>query len=297
MDDQKTRNVCFTLNNWTQEEYDRIISLECRYLVIGKEVGEKGTPHLQGYIEFSGQKRFCTLKKMLPRAHIESRRGTAKEAATYCKKEGDFTEIGEISQQGTRTDITEIQERINNRQATVRQIRQENPMLYHQYGRTLNQLEDDLMELTYRTEQTHGTWLWGGTGAGKSYLAFKNFNPTTHYVWKLNDNNWQDGYQQQPIVIIDDFRGTIHYDELLRMIDIHPNYTVPRRGRAPIPFTSKHVIITSSMPPNEVYCRRNERDSIEQLNRRVKIFELPLQIENASEVLGVILHPRPTSES
>lgn len=290
--ERKLRCCCFTVNNWTQEEYDRIIELECRYLVVGKETGESGTPHLQGYIELAGQKRFSTVKKMLPKAHIEFRRGTPSEAATYCKKDGDFFEKGEISRPGDRTDLRQIQERINNREETVLQIRQRDPMLYHQYGRTLNQLEDDLMEITYRQQLTRGFWLWGGTGAGKSFLAFRNFSPHTHYVWKLNDNGWQDGYRQQPIVIIDDYRGSIPYDEMLRMIDIHPNYTVPRRGRAPLPFTSSCVIITSSLPPTEVYHRRHERDSIEQLTRRIEIFELPSQMENASEVLGVILHPR-----
>nr|QRI44123.1 MAG: replication-associated protein [Cressdnaviricota sp.] len=298
MTDPKFRHVCFTLNNWTQEEYDRIASLECRYLVIGKEVGEQGTPHLQGYIEFNGQKTLRTLKKMLPRCHIESRKGTPKQAANYCKEDGDYIEKGEISKQGERTDLTELQTAINERTQTVQQIRQNNPMIYHQYGRTLNTLEDDLMEQTYRTQKTHGTWLWGGTGAGKSHLAFKNFTTNTHYVWKLNDNGWQDGYKQQPTVIIDDFRGTIAYDEMLRMIDSHPNYTVPRRGRAPIPFTSTHVIITSSLPPTEVYHRRHEKDSIEQLTRRIQIYELPSQFKNASEVLGVILNPSTlTSES
>lgn len=303
------------MNNWTEDELKSILNASSKYVIAAEEKGENGTPHLQGYMEFSTQKRLTTIKTIMPRAHIETRKGTANEAVVYCKKgeqpkeewlalgpngpnygkNAKFTEQGEVSQQGSRRDLELLQREINDGTLTVQQIRQENPMIYHQYGRTLNQLEDDRMETVFRTERTQGFWLWGGTGAGKSHVAFKGFTTETHYVWKLNDNNWQDGYKQQETVIIDDFRGSINYDEMLRMLDEHPNYTVPRRGRPPIPFTSKRVIITSSMPPEDVYNKRNERDSIEQLKRRVHIYELPFQLKSVSEALGVILNPRAES--
>lgn len=92
MDNRQFRHVCFTLNNYTEEEYKQLIEMECKYLVIGKEVGEEGTPHLQGYIEFKTPKRFSTLKNINQRIHWEERRGTAKQASEYCKKEGNFIE-------------------------------------------------------------------------------------------------------------------------------------------------------------------------------------------------------------
>lgn len=283
------RNVCFTINNYTDSEYETVLGTDCKYIVVGKEVGENGTPHLQGYIEFNGVKRFTTLKAMWPRAHFEKRKGTAQQAAEYCMKDGKYYENGVRSAQGARTDIEEARDEILNGRTTSRQIRQENPHFFHQYGRTLERLENDRMETQGRTLETKGIWLWGTTGTGKSELAFKDYNPDTHYVWKLNDNDWQDGYRQQPIVIIDDFRGTIPYDEILRMVDRWPNYHAKRRGQAPMPFTSKLVIITSSLPPEEVYNRRNARDSIEQLHRRFQVFNTPFQNDLVSEVLRVIL--------
>jgi hypothetical protein len=52
---------CFTLNNWTEEEYVQIVqsfSQGGHNYVIGKEVGENGTPHLQGYVEVKDKKEY-----------------------------------------------------------------------------------------------------------------------------------------------------------------------------------------------------------------------------------------------
>lgn len=87
------RKLCFTFNNYSNTEYSKIVEIcESRnYLYcIGEEVGESGTPHLQGYIEFKTPKAWSTIKKMLPKAHIERAKGNRKQNLTYCKKDGKF---------------------------------------------------------------------------------------------------------------------------------------------------------------------------------------------------------------
>lgn len=82
----RSRGWCFTLNNYTEAEETALLTLDIKYIVIGREVGEKGTPHLQGYIEFVNQRNLAQVKKYNEKAHWETRKGTPSEAANYCKK-------------------------------------------------------------------------------------------------------------------------------------------------------------------------------------------------------------------
>lgn len=102
------RNYCWTLNNYTEDDYLHIISLEVisstNYHIVAKEVGESGTPHLQGYTVFKKTLRFAALKKLFkaPSLHIEARQGSHQEAANYCKKTKEFVEFGEVKEIGKK---------------------------------------------------------------------------------------------------------------------------------------------------------------------------------------------------
>lgn len=98
----RAKNWCFTLNNYNDADQDNLRALattdEVSFLVFGREIGESGTPHLQGYLEFSVRKRLSQVKALVSqRAHLEVRRGTGPEAREYCLKDEDFEEFGELA--------------------------------------------------------------------------------------------------------------------------------------------------------------------------------------------------------
>lgn len=280
---QRSRAWCFTINNYTlvDEMHVRDVSAEAEYLICGKEKGDQGTEHLQGYVYFKNARTFNSVKKKIPRAHIEKARGDAKANREYCSKESIWLEEGDMPAQGERVDLYEIRDSIVAGEK-VDNIAMEKPHIYHKYGRTLNKLEDLVMRNKFRTEMTTCEWIWGPTGTGKSHRAFEGYTPSTHYVVP-DDNGWWDAYAQQDIVILNDFRGWIPYNVLLQLIDKYP-MTVKRRGREPMPFTSKHIIITSSLKPEEIYKHRVEEDSIEQLLRRIRVIHLKDKYD--TEVVG-----------
>lgn len=83
---------CFTLNNWTKEELDHIINkckkCDTKY-VIGEEVGDSGTPHLQGFIEAPNRIR-PKEKFGNDRIHWERCKGDKNSNIKYCSKDGKF---------------------------------------------------------------------------------------------------------------------------------------------------------------------------------------------------------------
>lgn len=88
----RSRYWCFTLNNYTEEDITNITILRCDY-VFQEEKGENGTPHLQGILMFKNACSFRSVKKKIPRAHIE-RCKNKLASIKYCSKPD--TRVGEI---------------------------------------------------------------------------------------------------------------------------------------------------------------------------------------------------------
>jgi len=82
----------FVLNNFTEEDCSSIVprfSELSSKLIIGKEIGENGTPHLQGFIRFNKK---CRPKAVYEcgRIHWEKCKGSDEENFNYCSKDGDI---------------------------------------------------------------------------------------------------------------------------------------------------------------------------------------------------------------
>lgn len=283
---KKCRTYCFTIyegHNVDRPVYDDTM----KYLVFGDEIcPTTNRKHIQGYIRFKNPKSFKQVAKRY--GDVRKANGTDLENRTYIigpydkdDKHKDFNpdavEYGTISNQGFRTDLEELKNNLVEGFTSVDDIVINDPEKYHQYGRTLHKIEDITLRKKFRTEMTKGIWYHGGTGVGKSHEVFKDYNVDKCYIWK-DDNGWQDGYCGQEIVIINDFRGGIKYNELLQMIDKWPHH-VRRRNREPSPFLAKEVRITSSIRPEECYSNINHKDNINQLLRRLEIIHIKMKVE------------------
>lgn len=86
----RARRWCYTLNNYTPDELAQLHrEFDTGIHVVGKEVGESGTPHLQGYVEFKNARGLSALKRINSRIHWEKARGNRDQNVEYCSKEGD----------------------------------------------------------------------------------------------------------------------------------------------------------------------------------------------------------------
>lgn len=105
-----SKRWCFTLNNYSVQEeqhiVDNALANDIVYLTFGREVGESGTPHLQGFVCFGRRISLTGVKSVLgARLHLETTRGSNQEASDYCQKDGDFVVFGTLPpEQGHRSD-------------------------------------------------------------------------------------------------------------------------------------------------------------------------------------------------
>lgn len=256
----RSRGWCFTLNNYSDKDEISIKTIECKYLIVGHEVGEGGTKHLQGYIEFENPQRLGGLKKLLEKAHWEARRGTPAEAAQYCKKEGNWHEKGELPKQGRRSDLEEAAALVQTG-APWAEIAQAHPATYVRYHRGLEAMKGT--QYSDRKEPPEVIWLWGVTGSGKTREAV---DCETFYI--KDGTKWWDGYEQQVRIVIDDFDGVWPFRDLLRLLDRYPYQGQTKGGYVKI--NSPKIYITCEYPPDHWW----SNNELAQMTRRITKIKL-----------------------
>lgn len=241
---------CFTLNNYTEEEYTVLkntMESLCIYGIIGKEVGENGTPHLQGYFNFVRKVRLNQMKAIQPRAHFERSKGSDLENKMYCSKEKNFVEYGQPSCQGQRNDLTVAITCLRENRGDLKRCAEENPETFVKYFRGLTHWAQMVDIVPRRDFKTDVYVIVGPPGTGKSRLAASLYSDN-YYKPR---GTWWDGYHGQYCVIIDDFYGWMPYDDLLRVTDRYP-HKVPFKGGF-AEFSSHVIVITSNKIPRDWY--------------------------------------------
>lgn len=193
----------FTLNNWKADELAKILAVACVYLVVGREVGESGTPHLQGFIIFSTMNRLSALKKISDRAHWEPARGSTDQASDYCKKDGDYEERGTKPETAAKAGGDANKERFKRAWDSAKSGDMDSVPedIRIKYYRTLKEITKDYMVKPSDAEDVTGIWIYGGPGVGKSRKARDDY-PGAYLKMQ---NKWWDGYQNEEFVILDDF--------------------------------------------------------------------------------------------
>jgi len=263
------KHWCFTLNNYSTEEYNRLVELgsaqTVTYLIVGKEVGESNTPHLQGYVTLPARKRRNQVKQLLgSRCHLEKAKGSPQQNRTYCSKDGDFAEWGELpSSKGTRSDLLAVQSAIQAGDSRD-DICDQHFSIYAKYSRFLDSYIAD--QLKPRTWETQNIVYWGKTGTGKTKQVYE-FHEITD-IYKHTGERWFDGYTGQPVVLFDDFTGGVFpLSYLLQIMDRYP-MKVPIKGGF-VQWVPKTIYFTSNINPDDWYSGAIQEHR-NALRRRIK---------------------------
>lgn len=261
----RSRDWCFTLNNPSPVEADALRKLgekneNVKYMVLGKEVGKEGTPHLQGFCQFVAPITMKGAKDRLgPRCHVEARRGAPSQASEYCKKGGDYVEYGALSGQGQRTDLIALQETLDS-DVPMSEVVQRHFGAYMRYSRAVTTYRS-LSRATTSRPPPKIRWLWGPSGVGKTrslstWLTSMELTVSDdcYFLSTTPTGTWWDGYEGQKVVVLDDFRGTwFPHHVALRIFDRLP-YKVPAHGQQ-LPLVSEYFFVTTNMPPTQTYAQ------------------------------------------
>jgi hypothetical protein len=215
-------------------------------------------------------------------------RGSLKQAADYCKKDGLYEEWGDIPKPGKRNDLIEAVTTIQGGAPLSELV--DDPVLattYVKYSRGLTSLRSLVLEKQPLNVKTV-VWISGPTGVGKtrSVVDFCNENKLNYWM-SGEDLKWFDRYEGQEIAVFDDFRWKhCSFSFLLRLLDRY-ELRVPIKGGF-VRWNPKIIFITTPKTIRETFTTEwREEEDLKQIERRVHMkFKYP---ENRNSILWNVL--------
>lgn len=280
MTSTRSRAWCLTLNNYTEEESQFVNTYgPTEYIIVGDEVGENGTRHLQIYFRLKNAKTFSKIKKQFPRAHIEVAKGSDEQNRLYCSKEKIMREEGNIGQQGRRNDLSILTEEI-------KKAPQMSSLIQHCSNLQSIRTAEKLLEYyePKRNWKPKVSWYYGPTGTGKLRAAWEEM-PEAYCA--METAKWWCGYDGHSQVIIDDYRQNFcSWKTLLQLLDRYQMKVEVKGGSRQ--FLAKEIIITAPTSPEDMFFGIGE--DVGQLTRRITI------IREYQKDGGYIEHKNPNIE-
>lgn len=138
----RSRHWCFTLNNYNETELDHLRkgltdTKTVRYAVFGKEVGENGTPHLQGYVSYKNPRMFNGVKTLIgSRAHLEVAKGDEDQNRAYCtKSDPEAEEFGTPGNPRKRNDLEAFKDDVKSGERSSKVLRESHSLVAARYPR------------------------------------------------------------------------------------------------------------------------------------------------------------------
>lgn len=262
-----SRAWVFTINNPTDDDWNRVRSLGGVYKCFAPEIGKQGTPHIQGYVHWGQdtKPRRSRMSKLLPRAALYVAKGSAEQNRTYifgpyskCDKYKEANplaeEYGELPKQGKRTDLKTVAKKVH-ASKRLRDLQWDDDFIqvvakypkfierYRQWG--AEEMAGKMYEAgIFPTVHVR----WGRAGAGKTREVFTMGWENVYKCCPTKDKLWFDGYDGQQHLLIDEFNGQVTPECFFQYIDIYPVQLPVKGGH--VWRTCTDIWITSQSEPD-----------------------------------------------
>jgi len=229
--------------------------------------------HHQVYLYFGLRVSFITLKEYFPKAHLEARKGTHKQALEYVTKTDTRANPtrtwGNEPKQGERNDLADIIDLIE-QGFTLQQI-----MLLHpgNYLRYRNNIEHALQNYKERIVENQFrkltvTYVYGKTGVGKTSTIMKHYG--FNKVYRVTDYKHPfDTYQGQEIIIFDEFHSQIKIESMLNLLDGYPLRLPARYNDKVAQYTKVYIISNVTFDKQYPNIQKYSKETYDALLRRI----------------------------
>lgn len=257
----KRRNYFVTF--WSRE-YPKELPKNATYLCTCEDTTKDGKWHGHAFIYFKNPITMKGVKKLFGNdAHIEKPLKNS-DCINYVldkeKRKCEFQEFGKRPMDNGIHRMEEVLELEN-----VTEVMEKMPDTYIRFRNGINELMELKKSKNRYYKKPEVIWTYGPTGTSKTREAFEDGAFNVRY-----ENGFFTDWKDARIISIEEMRGQIPYDELLRLTDgYHNYYNVNIKGGYKLVDLDK-IYITSPLHPEECYPRQcNKKDSIEQLLRRI----------------------------
>lgn len=306
----RVRNICFTINGEAMRLLDPCHPTwkNVRYLIYQREIGTH--EHFQGYLELTQSMTYAQIHQFegLEGAHFEKRRGTAKQAKHYCMKpvpgcdcamcaeeaaeptkiEGPW-EWGEMSHQGERNDLLEIQRDID-RGVPFWRIAKEHFPQWVKYRKSFTEYRR--ITGIPRERKTKTFLFVGPPGKGKSTLM-KLIARSIGNVYKVpakkGSGLYFDDYDNQDVMILDEFSGATCPPEFFNLLADEHECVLPVHGGAGHQMISKYLFIGTNYAPKFWWKNRTPNQLLQTTRRIDVVFKVGMTVPQPVDLFGIEL--------
>lgn len=266
MADSRAKHWQFTWNNYTPFNVLYLSSLVARveevvYCGWGFEVGDRGTPHLQGLLSVSTKKSMRQILAIIQSPiHVEVARNVAALLA-YDEKDGLYWEFGSRPVgKGHRSDLVALKNDLDKKRP-LKNIADTHFSNFIRYHRGINEYRR--LVSVPRNFKSIVIVYHGPTGSGKTRAVVDNSTD----LWSYSSDGWFDGYDEHKQVIFDDFSGSeFKLNYLLKLLDRYPMQVKVKGGF--VNWAPEEIYITSNLNPADWY-KNAHQEHVNALFRRL----------------------------
>lgn len=246
-------------------DYPRELPKNARYMCTCEDSYEDGRFHGHAFIYFKNPMVMKAVKKLFGNeAHCKKPRKNSDCIGYVLRSEGtrkhDFQEFGDKPMDNGVHKMEDVLE-CN----TVTEVMERMPDVYVRFRNGIKDLMENKKSKQRYFKPIKVIWIYGPSGTGKTREAFEAGAVNVTY-----NNGFYSDWGDARVICIEELRGEIPYNELLKLLDSYHNYyhVNIKGGQKLIDLDA--VYITSPLHPSACYPRQVQKaDSIQQLLRRI----------------------------